>query len=291
MAVELILVLARGQQGRLVDQILQVGAREAGRATRDHIEIDVGPERHLLGVNLQDAQSALDIGPRNHDAPVEASRPQQRRVEHVGPVGGGDENDAVVGLEAVHLDQQLVEGLLALVVAAAQARPAVSSHGIDLVDEHDAGRVLLALLEQVAHAAGAHAHEHLDEVRAGNREERHARLARDGAREQGLARAGRPHHEHALGNAAAQAGELLGVLEEGDDLLDLVLGLFDAGHVGESDLLLVLGQQPRLGLAEAHGLAAAHLQLAHEQQKDHRDHDDGQPGDQHLLPEAALGLA
>ena len=43
------------------------------------------------------------------------------------------------------------------------------------------GRVRLALLEQVAHARRADAHEHLDEVRARHREERHARLAGDGA--------------------------------------------------------------------------------------------------------------
>jgi len=40
----------------------------------------------------------------------------------------------------------------------------MTAHGVDLVDEHDAGRVLLALLEEVAHARGAHADEHLHEV-------------------------------------------------------------------------------------------------------------------------------
>ena len=55
-------------------------------------------------------------------------------------------------LEAVHLDEQLVQRLLALVVAAAEAGAAVTADGVDLVDEDDAGRVLLALLEQVAHA-------------------------------------------------------------------------------------------------------------------------------------------
>ena len=69
-------------------------------------------------------------------------------------------------LEAVHLDQELVQRLLALVVAAAEPRAAVPADGVDLVDEDDAGGVLLALLEEVAHAAGADADEHLDEVRA-----------------------------------------------------------------------------------------------------------------------------
>src|SRR2546429_6985269 len=49
-------------------------------------------------------------------------------------------------------------------------------------------RVLLALLEQVAHARGADAHEHLDEVRARDGEERDVRLAGDRLGEQRLDR-------------------------------------------------------------------------------------------------------
>ena len=112
---------------------------------------------------------------------------RMRRVEHVGAVGRRDDDDALVGLEAVHLDEELVQRLLALVVPAAEARAAVATDRVDLVDEDDAGRVLLALLEEVAHAARADADEHLDEVGARDAEERHAGLARDGAREQRLA--------------------------------------------------------------------------------------------------------
>ena len=42
-------------------------------------------------------------------------------------VGGGDENDALVGLEAVHLDEELVQRLLALVMAAAHAGAAMAA--------------------------------------------------------------------------------------------------------------------------------------------------------------------
>src|SRR4051794_25600061 len=80
-----------------------------------------------------------------------AARAQQRGVEDVRPVRGGDQDDVVLHLEAVHLDEQLVERLLALVVTAAQASAAVAPDGVDLVHEDDAGRVLLGLLEQVAH--------------------------------------------------------------------------------------------------------------------------------------------
>src|SRR5258706_610808 len=136
--------------------------------------------------------------------------------------------------------------------------------GVDLVDEDDAGSVLLPLLEEIAPPARAHADEHLDEVGARDAEERHSGLAGDGAGEQRLARPRRAHQEDALGDAPAELGELLRVLEELDDLFQLVLGLVDAGDVREGDLVVVLAEQLRLGLAEAHRLAAACLQLAHE---------------------------
>jgi hypothetical protein len=53
-------------------------------------------------------------------------------------------------------------------------------------------REIARLAEEVAHARRADADEHLDELGARGRDEGHARLARDRAREQRLARAGRP---------------------------------------------------------------------------------------------------
>ena len=85
----------------------------------------------------------------------------------------------------------------------------------------------------------------------------HVGLAGDGAGEQRLAGARRADQQHALGDLAAQALELLRVLQELDDLLELLLGLVDAGDVVEGHAAVLLGQQPRPGLAEAHGLAAA----------------------------------
>ena len=202
------------------------------------LEVDVGRERNALRVDPEDRLATADVGAVDRDATVEATRAKDRRVEDVGAVGRRDDDDALVRLEAVHLDEELVQRLLALVVTAAEAGAAVTTDRVDLVDEDDAGRVLLALLEEVADAARADADEHLDEVRAGDAEERNARFARDGAREERLAGARRAHHEDALGDATAEALELLRVLEEGDDLFDLVLRLFDAGDVREGHLVL-----------------------------------------------------
>ncbi len=140
--------------------------------------------------------------------------------------------------------------------------------------------MLLGLLEHVAHARGADADEHLDEVRARDGEERHVGLAGDRTGEQRLAGAGRPDQQHALGDPATDLLEFLRVLEELDDFLQLLLGLVDAGDVVERHPTMLLGQQPGARLAKAHRLTAARLHLAHEEDPDADQQQHGEPGHQ-----------
>ena len=240
-----VLVLAGGQERGLVDEVLQVGAGETGASARDDVELHVVTERNAPSVHGENALTPVQVGPRHDDATVEAAGAKDRRIEDVGPVGRGDDDDTLARLEAVHLDEELVEGLLALVVTPTHPGATMATDGVDLVDEDDAGRVLLPLLEQVADARGADADEHLDEIRAGDAEERDARLAGDGAREERLARARRTHEQDALGNAATETLKLLWVLQERDDLFAIVLGLVDASDVLEGDLVLRFVEEAR----------------------------------------------
>src|SRR5690606_13720754 len=180
-------------------------------------------------------------------------------------------DDVGVVVEAVHLDEDLVQRLLALVVPAAQAGAAHPAHRVDLVYEDDARGHLLGLVEQVEHAARADADEHLDKLRAGNAEERHARFSGDGAVEQRLARARLADHQHALRHARPEPDELLRLSEELDDLRDLVLGLLHTGHVVKGHDRLVDVHDFGAGAPEAHRLVLA---AAHRAQ-----HREGKPAD------------
>ncbi len=160
-------------------------------------------------MNSKDAFASFHIGTRDDDAAIEAPGAQQRGIEDIGAVGRGDEDDALVGLEAIHLDQQLVQRLFAFVVPAAEACATMTSDRINLIDEDDAGRVLLALDEQIADARSTHANEHFNEIGTRYREERHARFARNRAREQRFAGSRRADQQDALGNTAAEASEAL----------------------------------------------------------------------------------
>ena len=160
-------------------------------------------------------------------------------VEDVGAVGRRHHHDALGGFEAVHLREHLVERLLTLVVAAAETGAALAADGVDLVDEDDRGRLLARGLEQVAHARRADTDEHLHEVGTRDRDERHAGLAGDRARDERLARSRRADEQHALGDARADVLELAGHLQEVDDFGDLLFHRAVAGDVAERRLRLV----------------------------------------------------
>ena len=185
---------------------------------------------------LRISQPPRAVRPVDQHLAVETPGPQQGRIEHLRAIGGAEQDHAAARIEAVELGEQLIERLLLLVVAAVSARRAASPQRIELVDEDDAGRRLPRLLEQVADARGADADEHLDELGARDREKRHARLAGDRARQQRLSGARRSDQQHALGDAGAQPAERFRIAQEGDDLLQLVFRLVDAGDVLERHL-------------------------------------------------------
>ena len=218
-------------QGRLIDQVHQIGTRETGRTAGQHLEVHIGRQRHLAHMYLEHLFAARHIGVRHHDLAVEAAGTQQRRIEHVGTVGRGNQDDAFIGFKAIHLDQQLVQRLLAFVIAATEPGAALATDGVDFVDEDDAGRILLGLLEHVAHAAGAHADEHFHEVRTRNGKERHIGFAGDRTGQQRLTGTGRTHQQHAARNPATQPLELARIAQELDDFLQILLGFVNAGHV------------------------------------------------------------
>src|SRR5690606_28484225 len=180
-------------------------------------------------------------------------------------------------------------GLLALVMATAEAGATMPAHRVELVDENDAGSLLLRLVEHVAHTRCPDADEHLDEVGTGYCEERYFRLARDGFGQQGLAGTRRPDHQHAFGDFPAEPLELARVSQEIDDFGYFGFCLIDTRDIRERDVHLVFTQEPCLALAERHraASAAATLHLPHEvdphaYEEQYRERTDEQLADQAL---------
>ena len=112
-----VLAAARREERGFVDEIREIGAGHAWCRRRELFEIDVAGERNLARVDLQNLDAALLIWRMDDDLPIESPWPKQRRIEHVGPVGGGEHDDALVSGEAVHLREDLIQRLFALVVS------------------------------------------------------------------------------------------------------------------------------------------------------------------------------
>src|SRR5262249_52888292 len=102
-------------------------------------------------------------------------------------------------------------------------------------------------------------------------EKRYIGFAGYGPRQQGLACSRMAYQQNALRNASTELLKLLCLAQELDDLAQLFLCLVHAGHVLESDLFLLHGEQPRPALAETQGLVAAGLHLT-----DHHKPEDAQ---------------
>ena len=96
----------------------------------------------------QDRLAADQIGRRDQHLAVEAAGPEECGVEILEPVRGAHHDHLGRLVEAVELDEQLVQGLVVLAVEAA-AR-AGRADGVELVDEDDRGRVPARLFEELA---------------------------------------------------------------------------------------------------------------------------------------------
>jgi hypothetical protein len=170
-------------------------------------------------------------------------------------------------------------------VTAAQPSATVAPDGVDLVDEDDRRRDGLRLVEEVPNARGADAHEHLDEVRAGDGEEGGTRFACDSSREERLACAGRPGQQHALRDAGAESAELRGLGQKLLDLLELLHRLVGAGDVLEAHLGRVRGHPLGAALAEAEGTLSGPALRAAEQEEEEHDDDEQREEECEQLPE------
>ena len=237
-----------------------------GRAARDDVEIDTVRERLAACVHREDRLAPFEVGTVDDDLAIEATRTQERGVEDVGTVRGGEEDDALLLVEAVHLDEELVERLLTLVVTAAEPRAPVTADRVDLVDEHDRGRRVLRLLEQVADA-DAPTPTNISTKSEPLIEKNGTPASPATALARGLAGPGRAEQQHALRDLGAHVLELGGRGEEVLDLLRAPRPLRRGRRHRERDLRLVLADELGARLAEAHHAAAAALHLAEDRQQ------------------------
>ena len=264
--------LPDGPESGLIHKVGKVGAHAAGGGQRYLLQIDVLGQLDVPGMDLKGGQTARQIGTVDDDAAVEPAGPQKGLIQHLGPVGGGQKDDALGGVKAVHLGKKLVQGLLPLIIAAEAPGVTGFADGVDLIDEYDTGGYLGGLLKEVADTGRAHAHEHLHKVGAGDGEEGHIGFAGHGLGQQRFAGARRAYQQSTLGELGTDVGIFLGIVQEVDDLRQGFLGLVLTGHIGKGDAGLLFHVDLGVGLAHAADPAhASHAALFR-----HDPHDEGE---------------
>src|SRR6186713_307408 len=226
-------------------------------------------------MNTQDFLAALHVRQINGDLPIETTRAQQRRIEHVRPIRGRDDDDPFLSIKAVHFNKESIKGLFALVVATTDSMAAMTADRVDFVDENDTGRRFLPLLEHIAHSGCADADEHFHEIRTTDREEWHVRFTGNSSCQQRLTRAGRANEQNALWNTSTELLKFFRVTQEFYELLHFVLSFLNSGNILKRDLVLISGEHSRLRFTEVQRTFACHPDLLAEKeienQKEKRD--------------------
>ncbi|TWC55736.1 hypothetical protein FBY04_109157 [Pseudomonas sp. SJZ080] len=203
-------------------------------------------------MNLEDRLPAPAVRAVDQHLPIDSSRPQQCRIENFRPIGRGQQHYAFARIETVQLREQLIEGLLLLVIATEGADAAHLAQRIELIDKDDAGRSLARLLKQIVDPRGTDADEHFHELRPRDREKRHAGFTGDSLGHKRLARAGRADQQRPLGNVRAEAGVAGLVLQKGNDFHQFKLRFIDSGNIGEGDAGIPFDKHLGPGFADTH---------------------------------------
>ena len=280
-------VAARCQQRSLVDQVGEISAYHARCAASDGNQIDIFGQWHIARVNLQDCQAAVPVGTFYCDAAVKAARTQQGFIESVRPVGRGDDYHCLARIKAIHLYQQLVERLFALVVAI-DAGPTLAAYGVDFIDEDDTRRSFFGLIKQVAHAARAHANQHLYKLGTADGEERHTSFTGYRTGQQGFTSSRRTYKQHTAWNPATEFLEFSRRLQKFDYFYQVIFGLVNTCYIREGRAGTVFQYHLCPALAEAEDVLLP-LRGTARDEEEYADHQyPGQEVDEDREPETII---
>ena len=122
---------------RLIDDIGQLRTTRTGSCLRDGTEVDIVRHLDASGVYLQDVDTSLEIRKFDRYTTVETTRAKEGRVQGIRLVRCCQDDDGLRAVEAVHLRQELIQGLLTLIVSTHRTVATLLTDGIDLIDEDD----------------------------------------------------------------------------------------------------------------------------------------------------------
>mmetsp|Transcript_79622 Transcript_79622/g.161930 ORF Transcript_79622/g.161930 Transcript_79622/m.161930 type:complete len:354 (-) Transcript_79622:755-1816(-) len=225
------LVAPSRKDGRLVHQILQVSTAEAGSSLGDFSQSGALSQFLVTDVHVEDLLPALHVRQAHGHATIKSPWPQQGVVQDVRTIGRCHHDDTAVAFEAIHFSQDLIEGLLPLIISTTHASTSLSSNSINLINENNAGRLLLGLLEDIADARSSNPNEEFDEFGGRGLDERHSSLTCQSLGHQSLSGAGRASEQDTTRNLCTDLHKALRSFQKVNDLHQLLLCFIDASYV------------------------------------------------------------
>ena len=128
-------------------------------------------------MNFQNLFAPTNIGQAYMHLTVKTTRTQQSRIQYVRTVSRRNDNNTFSTLETIHLYKQLVERLFTLIISTAHTHTTTTTNSIYLIDKDDTRRMLFSLLKHISYSRCPNTDKHFNEIRTGNRKERHFRFA------------------------------------------------------------------------------------------------------------------
>mmetsp|Transcript_7810 Transcript_7810/g.11401 ORF Transcript_7810/g.11401 Transcript_7810/m.11401 type:complete len:204 (-) Transcript_7810:874-1485(-) len=157
------LVLTSGCDCGLIHKIFELSSTETRSSSCNSLKIDISLKGFATCVDTEDLCTALVVRKVNSDLTVESSWTKQRIIKNVHTIGGSNGNDTWISVETVHLNKNLIDSLFTFVVSSCKTSSTLTSYGINLINEDDAGSVFLRLREDVTNARGTDTNKHLNE--------------------------------------------------------------------------------------------------------------------------------
>ncbi len=161
----LFLISSGRKQCSFVHKIGQIRSRKSGSPFCKYVRIYIRCKRFFLGMHFQNSFSSSHIRAIHNDLSVKPAWTKQCMIQYIGAIRGGKQNHAIVGLESVHFDKQLIQCLLPFIVSASQSGSSMTAHCIDLINENDAWSIFFALFKKIANTGSANTHKHFNKIR------------------------------------------------------------------------------------------------------------------------------
>ena len=151
--------MLHGVDSSLVDHVGKIRSHCAGCGKGDCLQINTFVHPNVFCVYLQDINSSFQVRLIHDNAAVKTSRTQKRRIENFRAVCRCKNEQPLVCIKSVHLRQELIEGLLPLIIASHHTVTGLSD-GIDLINKYNTWRLLLSLFEKVSYTRCADTYIH-----------------------------------------------------------------------------------------------------------------------------------